>query len=222
MSDQRLYQSEVKSIDESQRIIRVRLTDATRDRMRETIPLGSWKQPLPESIPINFGHDNSRPAIARGRNLQLRRDGLYCDVVFPPRGVSAESDMVFDLLKLGILTDVSVEFLGRREGDTYVEAELLGAGVVNIGANPRAQVVARALGFDVAGFDDGVVVLHLLDDEADHDAVVLHLLDDEPELYILDGGRRMTEAEIRRVVAATVRTAVGPAARVVARLRGRR
>ena len=151
MSDQRPYQFEVKSIDEPARIIKVRLTDATKDRMRETIPLRAWKRPLPESIPINFGHDNSKPAIARGRNLQAREDGIYGDLHFPPRGISPEADLVFELLKLGILTDVSVEFLGRREGDTYVETELLAAGIVNIGANPRAQVVARALGFGATG-----------------------------------------------------------------------
>jgi hypothetical protein len=96
----------VKFINEAQRMIRVRLSDATLDRMGQSIPLSAWKQPLPKSIPINIAHDNTRLVIARGYP-QLLGDDLYADIVFPPPGVSAEADQAYALVKHDIVTDVA-------------------------------------------------------------------------------------------------------------------
>jgi HK97 family phage prohead protease len=101
---------------------------------------------------VLWGHDWSKPAIGRARNLRLRLDGMYGGLKFPAPGVSAEADMIYALLKQGILDSVSVGFRAPRglavgpDGVPQYQypCELLELSVVNIPANPRAQVVARA------------------------------------------------------------------------------
>jgi HK97 family phage prohead protease len=201
---QQTFRIETKVIDKERRVVPSRLSDPGTDRMAEEIAATAWKT-LPADFPILWQHDQRQPAIARGRNAQARSDGLYADLHFPPAGTYAQADLVFDLVTLGILTDISVGFLSHQQEVTpdgrlrHVECELLEASVVNIGANPRAQVLARALGFtgdlgDAVSrprvFARGSTVLSIIDDtvppgpwrswEPSADPVVRILDDTEP------------------------------------------
>jgi HK97 family phage prohead protease len=177
---QQTFGIQIKSIDTERRVITAKLSDPGRDRMEEEIAASAWKT-LPRDFVILWQHQQQDPAIARGRNAEARPDGLYAELHFPPRGVYAQADLVFDLIALGILTDLSVGFLSHKQELTpdgrlrHVECELLEASVVNVGANPRAQVLARALGFtgdlgDAVSrprvFERGATVLTIIDDTA--------------------------------------------------------
>lgn len=173
MSERVAWGITAKAIDRERREVDATLSDRGRDRMREEV--ASWKD-LPRDFPILWQHDHSRPAIGRGRKPQVRPDGsLHARLSFPPPGVHRDADLVFELLALGILTDVSVGFLSPHpemmsDGHLrHLDCELLEASVVNVGANPRAQVMARALGLPLS---DGLGA-----DGADTEAIID--LDDE-------------------------------------------
>jgi uncharacterized protein len=219
------YGLAVKSIDEDTRTVGARLTDESVDRMAETIPLAAWRKPLPASVPALWAHDWHMPALGRWHGLQMRGDGLYALATFAPAGTHPEADLVYNLVKAGVIGDVSVGFRAQRDvgsdgAVTYRDAELLEASFCNIGANPRAVVVARALGLDARrlgsgrprGRDDEIVI-ELTDDDGD-DVILLDFEPGPADSDPVDVDPTMLATVLREVVADEMRKALN-------KLRGR-
>lgn len=205
------------------------------DRMKDTIDPKGWDlRNYRRNNVLLYGHSYTSLPIGRAFP-RVEQGALRGPIEFPPAGTYDFADQVHDLMVAGYLNATSVGFKPltwryneERGGYDFLTQELLEISVVAVPALAEALVAGRAHTTAVLKWfgsarepDDDVVVLHL-DDPAGADDVILHLVDDPEPLYVLDGGRRMTEAEIRACVAETVRTAVGPAARLVARVRGRR
>jgi hypothetical protein len=117
------------------------LSNATIDREGESIPAGSWVQPLPATIPINANHSadvsdivgSGVPWIDSAGNLRVR--GAFAST---PLGQKIRT-----LVNEGHLRSVSVEMLRRKDANSGVVVnELVGGAFVNIPANPTAVVLA--------------------------------------------------------------------------------
>jgi HK97 family phage prohead protease len=131
------------------RTVRFVLSTGTVDRDNDEIDPRGWDLSDYSGI-VLFGHDHQKP-VARGR-AWVEGDRLLGEATFPPEGASAFADEVFNLIKVGILTDCSVGFTpvgspepNRHGGWRFPGARLLEFSIVSIGSNRDARVLAREL-----------------------------------------------------------------------------
>lgn len=162
------------------RIIRFIASTETEDRDRDIIVADGWKFDTYLTNPIVlYMHNRMLPAVAKCVNIFVDRMNkqLIMDVKFPTlEEMSSDmanihehakfSDMLFNMYKNGLLSTVSVGFMGikyfRRtdqqdlpeyaRGIKFEEQELLELSLVTLPANPEAQMVRAAM--DKGLFDE--------------------------------------------------------------------
>jgi hypothetical protein len=131
------------------------------DRDNDIIVQSGWDtKAFKNSSPVLWAHNHSIPAIAKITKFNKTKDALTFDEIeFPKEGVSAFSDMIFELIKGGFLKAGSVGFLPiksetreRTEEEEknepqsfcpptkFLKQELLEFSIVNVGSNRDALV----------------------------------------------------------------------------------
>lgn len=173
------FAAEVKAAtDPASRVIDFTISTASVDRMGDTIAIDGWKLDNYRKSPVVlWAHDSSMLPVAKGSNIRIDGGKLKASAEFMPRDISGFADAVFQALKGGYLSAVSVGFVPikysfvddptRRFGIDFEEQELLEFSVVPVPANAEALIEARKAGLDVAPFrewaekmlDDGGSVL---------------------------------------------------------------
>ncbi len=148
---------EIKSLDESNRTIRFRITTGSVDRDRDVIsPLG-WKLDNYRANPIVlFSHDYSSLPVARTIDIQADNSGLSAVAEFAGAEIYPFADTVYRMVKAGFLNATSVGFRPiawtfneDRKGVDFSETELLEFSVVAVPANAQCLVEARSAGIDL-------------------------------------------------------------------------
>jgi HK97 family phage prohead protease len=116
---------------------------ASRDRDGEVLAYGAFN-PLPNSVPCHVDHVmTAAGVVGRGRPY-YSGDKLYVDVALAS---TADAQVVRDKLREGILTTVSIAFMGQQwetiAGQrTLIKGELLAVDLVSVPANRDATVVS--------------------------------------------------------------------------------
>lgn len=141
---QKLFNIEVKSIDEEQRTVDFVFSDNSVDRYGEIVDQASWDTKAYEKNPvILWGHDPSKAenVIGSGGNIRLNQAGK--SLITAQFDDDAHASLIFNKIKKGILRTVSAGFIPHTlefEDDVPVlkDNELLEVSVVAIPANPNA------------------------------------------------------------------------------------
>ena len=140
---------EIKQFDEEQRSFWAVASTATPDRFGDVIKQDGWildqfkKNPV-----IPWGHDYSKPPVARAEEIYVQDGKLVFLVKFPEPGTYDLADTVFELYKQGFLRAFSVGFMpleyefNENGGLTYSKQELLEISAVTVPANPEALMLA--------------------------------------------------------------------------------
>ena len=147
----KLFTTKNVEVDEKNRTAKFIISDDGVDRMDERVEQ-SWDLKNYEANPIVlWGHDPSQPENVMGNSLGIETEKGDDDisrssstVKFSEAGLNAKADMVFNMVKAGILRTVSVGFIPKtfkedEDGhDILADNELLEFSIVPIPANPRA------------------------------------------------------------------------------------
>ena len=150
----KLFTSKAVEIDEKNRTARFVISDDGVDRMEEVVEQ-SWDTSNYEMNPIVlWGHDPSKPENVMGnsREIETKKEGERTITTalaqFLPEGVNRTADMVFEMVKAGVLRTTSVGFIPHTfknndaGQDVLADNELLEFSIVPIPANPRAVALA--------------------------------------------------------------------------------
>lgn len=171
---QKLFNIDIKSINEADRQITFCFSDDKEDRMGEIVDQGSWDTKNYELNPIIlFGHDSSQPenVLGQGVALQLNQGGKsYITAQFDEAEINPKADMVFRQLIKRTLRCVSAGFVNHSSeivNDIPVlkDNELLEVSIVPIPANPRALALQMREGS--ISHKDGQWLLDNMRKEAD-------------------------------------------------------
>ncbi len=175
------------------RRIEFRVSTRGVDRDNDTIAPDGWRLDRYKRNPVVlWAHQYDQPPVAKAVSIRVVGDALVASADFVPGEIVPFAETVFQLLKGGFLSAVSVGFHpvrlmrnAERGGVDYVEQELLEFSVVPVPANPDALVVGRGvdrpalakwLGGDGARGDESVIELADApphgDDEVDIDGLL--------------------------------------------------
>jgi HK97 family phage prohead protease len=152
------FAAEVKApADETSRVLDFTISTAAIDRVGDSVAVDGWKLDAYRKNPVVlWAHDPTMLPVAKASSLRTDAGALKASAEFMPRDISGFADAVFQCLKQGYLSAVSVGFIplkyafvddpARRWGIDFEEQELLEFSVVPIPANPEALVEARSIG----------------------------------------------------------------------------
>lgn len=139
---------DVKSIDDTQRIIKGIATDVSPDHVGDRIDLQGIEL-TGATVPLLIQHDHNLP-IGTVTNLQPTAKGLMMTAKLPTKVDSPELqkriDTAYSEIKEGLRTGLSIGFIGLDwdylADDTrlFTKIKLLEISVVTIGCNPRAGI----------------------------------------------------------------------------------
>jgi len=146
---EREFHVEVKQLDEDARSFwAVASTDAP-DRFGDIVMQDGWiLDKFKQNPVIPWGHDYSKPPVARAEEIFIEDSKLIFLAKFPAPGTYDLADTVFELYKQGFLKAFSVGFIpldyepNEHGGLTYKKQELLEISAVTVPANPDALMLA--------------------------------------------------------------------------------
>lgn len=144
------------------RVVKFVFSDGSVDRYGDTIDPRGWQLDHYRANPVVlFGHNDKTAGNVIGKCRAVSVDGaqLVGEIEFAPASANPDAEVVFQLVKGGFLSSVSVGFQpiewslakdkSRVGGVDFRKQELLEVSVVPIPANANALVQARAAGIDV-------------------------------------------------------------------------
>ncbi len=131
------------------------LSDATIDRIGDTINPRGWQLDAFQRNPIAlFNHSPHQP-IGRWKDIRVENDALLAEFVPAKKGTSQRTDEILSLIDQDILRATSVGFRAidaepidpkrPAAGTRYKVQELLETSIVSIPANPSALAIAKSL-----------------------------------------------------------------------------
>lgn len=152
--------AEMKASATEDRAVDFTLSTDAIDRSGDRVSQDGWKLESYRKNPVVlWAHDYESLPVGKARNLRIEDGALKGTCIFTPPGALRFNDAVFDLIKGGFLSAVSVGFMpkkwnwaedkARPLGIDFSEQELLEFSIVPVPANPEALIEARALGVDV-------------------------------------------------------------------------
>lgn len=149
----KVYNSEIKGIDEKEMTITAYISTDTRDRMDESLdPMGMDKKNYEKNPVVLWAHDYTQPPIGKAVWTKRQGNGVISKVKFAPTEFAQE---IFNLYKEGFLKAFSVGFVPKKwedgDGDKkprrkYTDWELLEYSAVPVPANPDAVTLAMQKG----------------------------------------------------------------------------
>ena len=153
----RVFDSEIKGIDEKEKTITAYVSTDARDRMDESVsPDGVDLSRYRKNPVVLWAHDYSTPPI--GKSVWIKKDGngLISKMQFADTPFAQE---IFSLYKGGFMKAFSIGFIPKEteQGDgekkprwTYKKSELLEYSAVPVPANPEALMMAVKQGILVS------------------------------------------------------------------------
>jgi HK97 family phage prohead protease len=155
------FVAEAKAAVDGERIIDFIISTDAIDRMGDTISVDGWQLADYRKNPVVlWAHDSSMPPIAKASNVRVEDGKLKARAEFVTREMSLFGDQIYQMIKGGFLSAVSVGFDpmkwvwseedGRTMGIDFTQQELLEFSVVPIPANPEALIEARSAGLDIS------------------------------------------------------------------------
>jgi len=146
---ERTIHIEVKQIDEKNRSFWAVASTDVPDRFGDVILQEGWVLDKFKKNPvIPWGHDYSKPPVARAKEIYVEGGQLIFLAEFPKPGSYDLADIVWELYRQGFLKAFSVGFIplewepNEHGGITYKKQELLEISAVTVPANPEALMLA--------------------------------------------------------------------------------
>ena len=136
------------------------------DRDGETVDVAGVKAQA--SLPVQIDHSWSvLDTVGTLRDVFVSGPRLRGTITFAPEGVSETADRVFNMVKAGVTTSLSIGFTGQRARTpqaqtTWSNVELLEVSFVSIPSSRNARVDQKALSTWLRGRED---MLELDDEE---------------------------------------------------------
>jgi len=157
--------AEVKTPEDGSRKLDFVISTAAVDRSGDTVAVNGWQLENYRKNPVVlWAHDPTILPVAKASNIRVDGGKLKATAEFATRDISGLADAVFQSLKQGFLSAVSVGFAplkyafseedGRSFGIDFLQQELLEFSVVPIPANAEALIESRSAGVDVRQFQD--------------------------------------------------------------------
>ena len=186
----RVFDSEIKGIDEKERTITAYVSTGATDRMNESVdPDGVDMSRYRKNPVVLWAHNYEMPPI--GKSVWIKKDGagILSKMQFAPTPFAQE---IFDLYKGGFLKAFSIGFIPKEteQGDgekkprwTYKKSELLEYSAVPVPANAEALMLAVKAGV-------------LKSDEVKKMFEVKEIKEEDPELTDL---RELKEVHLKRI-----------------------
>lgn len=144
----------------------------TVDRHGEIVDNNGWDLKAFKKNPvILWGHDHNEPAIGVSKRTWVEGTGKKAKLMITPvlHDVTERARAVKALIDMGVIKTLSVGFkpLESPDGVTFTKNELLEVSMVNVPANPDAQMLAykslKQEGFDTDTIQELGVNTELLD-----------------------------------------------------------
>lgn len=195
---QKLFQIELKSVDEESRTVEFCFSDNSVDRYGEIVDQATWDVKNYSKNPvILWGHDPSRAenVIGQGGNIRLNQAGKsFITAQFDD---DEHSDLIFRKIVKGILRTVSAGFIPHTleyDDDTPIlkDNELLEVSVVAIPANPNAIALDYKAG--ELKTKDANFLIKSMREEADRLEAEMKSADDTEQPSIEDLQAQLAEA----------------------------
>jgi HK97 family phage prohead protease len=142
--------------DDAARKIAFVLSSADVDRDGDTVDPKGWVlDPYRANPVVLWHHDTSIPPIAKSESIDVVDGKLKAVAVFPPKGVHALADTVYELVKGGWVNGASVGFNGIErsprgdKGYDYKKCELYEWSILPVPAHRGALREAEKAGVDM-------------------------------------------------------------------------
>jgi HK97 family phage prohead protease len=145
----------IRAADDGTRTVRFILSDASVDRMGDSINAAGWQLDSYRRNPVVlWAHDSSSPPIGRMTNIFVANEKLMGDVQFAPVSAYPFAETIYNLVTEGFIKAGSVGFIpiewkfaddkSRPMGIDFKRQELLEFSVVPVPANANALIEARS------------------------------------------------------------------------------
>jgi HK97 family phage prohead protease len=158
-ADKRFTSAEIKELGADGSFTAIASTGIV-DRHGEVVSPEGWDLKAFTKNPVLlWAHDHTIPAIGRATKVWLDGVGNSAKLMFKGQWqtVTDEGKAAAQLVEQGILNSFSVGFLpSEMDGNTYTKQELLEISLVNVPANPDAQMLAYDA-LKEAGFEKTVI-----------------------------------------------------------------
>lgn len=195
----KLFNTEIKSIDEDARTVQVVFSTEDVDRDGDVVVQAGWNfEEYSKNPVVLWGHDSSEPPVATTLDINTQGQKSLATMQFAKDDSVAER--LWNLVRQGILKTVSAGFINTlREGERLLENTLLEISWVSIPANPNAITL---------GYESGMI------EKEDVDFLQKHYT---KQLDILGRGKINKEGgemddKLREEVASTVAESIKPLA----------
>lgn len=147
---------ETKAADGASRTLIVKISSPNADRSRDTVDqMGVVVDNYMKNPVVLFAHNYSDMPIAKCVDLKVAADGIIATVEFPPEGVYAKADVIYQMYKGGFLNAWSIGFMpleyeeNAEGGYAFKKWEMFEFSSVPVPDNPEALTVMRSKGIDV-------------------------------------------------------------------------
>jgi len=197
----KLFNIDIKSINEQDRTITFCFSDDQPDRQGEIVDQASWDVKNYMNNPlILWGHNPDEPenVLGQGISLDLNNNGKsYITAQFDDAQTNPKADTIFRQLVKRTIRCVSAGFINhtwdmQEDVPILKDNELLEVSVVAIPANPRAMALALKDG--TINKKDATWLMDSMRKEAD-------LLETQLKEQITDGGENMDELKTQLAAA---------------------
>jgi HK97 family phage prohead protease len=149
----RLFDSQVKEINENEKSITALVSTAAWDRQDEVLlPEGANFKNFRKNPVVMWAHDYSKPPIGRAAWIKNTADGILAKTIFADTPFAQE---IFGLYKGGFMKAFSIGFIPKAhdqgDGDkkprrTYTDWEVIEYSAVPVPCNPEALALAMQKG----------------------------------------------------------------------------
>lgn len=152
------FVADVKAVEGEDRTYECTISTAAVDRDKDVVVQAGIDTANYQANPVVlFGHQYSRPPVARSIKLWIEGGAWKSVMQFVPKGVYDFADTIEALYRLGFMRAISVGFIPKkyafdteRRGYDILECELLEYSCVPVPANPQALSAAKSAGVDLA------------------------------------------------------------------------
>lgn len=149
------FSAEVQKAKGEKRTLYVKISSPNPDRSGDVvIPKGVILDNFNRNPVVAAFHRYDRAPIGKAEEIRITDDGITAKVVFTPKGVNPEADMIYELNRGGYMNAWSIGFMPKdwderpEGGRLFKEWELYEFSAVLVPDNPDALTMVRSKGFD--------------------------------------------------------------------------
>lgn len=149
------FSAKVKKAKGEKRTLYVKISSPNPDRSNDVVmPKGVVLDNFERNPVVAAFHRYDRAPIGKAEEIRVTDDGITAKVVFTPKGINPEADMIYELNREGYMNAWSIGFMPKEwddrpeGGKLFRKWELYEFSAVLVPDNPDALTFIRSKGFD--------------------------------------------------------------------------